>query len=109
MLRVAIYSGYETVIRLFAVLLFSLMLVRPAAAHDSDYSVGWITALDDMTDEIMLHNGQRYIVSPDINFEMLAPGMRVLLEFDAAPLNREVTEILPIPQFEPTERVLTGV
>lgn len=96
-------------IRAFAVLLLSLMVFRPAAADDSDYSVGWIAALDDMTDEIILHNGQRYIVSPDINFEMLAPGMRVLLEFDMAPQNKEVSEILPIPQFEPVGRVLTGV
>ena len=96
-------------LRVFAILLLSLVLIRPVVANEGAFSVGWIAALDDMTDEIILHDGRRYVVSPDINFEMLAPGMRVLLEFRSTTLRREVSEILPVPPFEPVDRGSAGV
>ena len=104
-----IQNGVCKVFRFFAVVLCSLMLFRPVAAHDGDFVVGWIAGVDELSDEIILDDGKSFVVSPDINFEMLTPGTRVMLTFTSTPWGRVVVQIIPVPQIEPLEQTVSGV
>lgn len=99
-------------IRLFAVVLCSLILVGPVVAHgalDDEAIVGWIAGVDELSDEIILDNGKSFVVSPDINLEMLKPGSRVMLTFIATPWGKAVAEIIPVPQMKSLVPPVSGV
>ena len=97
-----------------ALALCALMLAGPAAAEDFgyedvdvedvDHTVGWITGVDELTDEIFLDDGRAFVVLPHINFEMLSPGARVMLVFRATPAGRKIEQILPLPPFDTPAR-----
>ena len=95
--------------RLFAIALCSLMLAGPAKAHDEGFVVGWISGVDRLSDEIILDDGKIFVASPYINFEMLSPGRRVMLEFISGPSGRTAVEVIPLPQIELLEQAAGAV
>lgn len=105
-------NGGMQVFRFFAVVLLSLMMASPIVAHDADGGevvIGWITGVDELSDEIILDNGRSFVVSADIYFQMLSPGTRVMLTFVSTPWGRVIAEIIPAPQMKALEAPLSGV
>lgn len=76
---------------------------------DVEYAIGWIVGLDDLTDEIFLDDGKVFVVAPHVNFEMLAPGLRVKLMFQSTPSGRKVQQILPVAPSQSPAQPISGV
>ena len=95
--------------RSVAIALCSLMLALPAKAREDGSVVGWISGLDRISDEIILDDGKSFVAAPDINFDLLSPGSRVLLVFIAGPSGRTAVEVLPAPQIDLPEQTSGAV
>ena len=69
------------VARPVAVVACLLLLVMGRAVNASD-AVGWITLLDEETDQIVLDSGMTFALSDEINLSSLADGKRVRVTFE---------------------------
>lgn len=69
------------VARPVAVVACLLLLVMGRAVNASD-AVGWITLLDEETDQIVLDSGMTFALSDEINLSSLADGKRVRITFE---------------------------
>lgn len=78
-------------------------------ARDVRYATGWIAGVDELNDEIFLDDGKAFIVAPHINFQMLAPGLRVKLVYRTTSSGRKVQDILPLPPAPSPVRPMSGV
>ena len=89
--------------RLFAsiVLVGVLAVGRIAAAAEA---TGWITYIDQQSDQIVLDDGRNFGVSEEINFSSLNNGVRVRISFEAVGDARIATEISLAPQGPQSEK-----
>lgn len=78
-----------------------------ATAHHTKIKVGWLIGFDELTDEIFLSDGKTYYASSRINFSLLVPGERFLVEFVETRSRMKITAMVPVPVME--EHLLTSV
>ena len=76
-----------------AAALFAIAIAgRGATAAET---IGWITFLDQQTDQIVLDNGQNFSVSDAINFSSLRNGVKVWIRYVSIDGDKVATEIAP--------------
>jgi hypothetical protein len=76
------------------------LLAILAMGHGADAAeaIGWITHLDQETDQIALDDGRIFGVSDEINFSSLTDGVKVRIRYDAIDGDKIATEILLAPE-----------
>jgi hypothetical protein len=61
-------------------------------------ATGWITHLDQETDQIVLDDGRIFAISDEINFSSLKDGVKVRIHYDAIGDVKVAREIMLAPQ-----------
>ncbi len=83
--------------KFIAALLAGMAISAPAAAHHIEITVGWLIGFDELTDEVFLDDGKAYYASPWINFSVLVPDERFLVEFVQRKSRKEIVAVIPVP------------
>jgi len=86
--------------KFIAALLAGMAISAPAAAHHIEITVGWLIGFNELTDEVILDDGKAYYASPWINFSVLIPGERFLVEFVQSNSRKEIVSMIPVPVIE---------
>lgn len=86
--------------KIFALLLIALAVSGPAVADHEEVTVAWVIGVDELTDEVLLHDGRAYHASPWINFSLLVPGERFLIELARRGSHKEIVAMIPAPVME---------
>lgn len=72
------------------------LLIMGQAAGASE-AIGWIAALDEENDQVVLDSGRSFALSDEINFSSLADGKRVRVTYETIAGIPTVTGIVLLP------------
>ena len=92
--------------KFIASLLAVMTVSSPAIADQVKVTVGWLTGFNVQADEVYLDDGKTYHAPPQIDFSVLNPGERYLVEFTQSPARKKIVVIIPVPVMD--ERRLTS-
>ena len=82
--------------KIIASMALLVLLIMGQAAGASEV-IGWIAALDEENDQVVLDSGRSFALSDEINFSSLADGKRVRVTYETIGGIPTVTGIVLLP------------